>query len=110
MKDSRIVLRHHCPFSTKRNKFKKVKTPGNKITIHYLKKKASNPRCAETKIKLKGISTQKSLNFMRLCKRKKKISRIYGGYLSSESTKNRILKSFLTEEKKIVKKFLKNKN
>lgn len=110
MKDTRVVLRRHCPFPTKKNKFKKIKTPGNRINIQYLNKKSSNVRCAETKVKIKGVSSQKSLNFMRICKNKKKVSRIYGGYLSGRATQNRILKSFLTEEKKIVKKFLKNKN
>jgi len=109
MPDTRVTLRRHCAFSTRRNKFKKVKTPGNKIKIQYLNKKSSYVKCAQDKIKLKGISSPKSLNFMGLCKRKKNISRIYGGCLSGTSTKNRIIKAFLLEEKKIVKQFLKDK-
>jgi large subunit ribosomal protein L34e len=110
MKDTRVVLRRHCPFPTKKNKIKRIKTPGNRINIQYLNKKSSNVRCAETQVQIKGVSSQRSLNFMRICKNKKKVSRIYGGHLSARATQNRILKSFLIEEKKIVKKFLKNKN
>ncbi|ABW98129.1 rpl34 (nucleomorph) [Hemiselmis andersenii] len=109
MKDRRVVLRRHCPFSTRKNSFKKVKTPGNKIKIQYLDKKISKVVCAESKKKLNGISSPQSLGFMRLCKRKKKISRIYGGHLSGNSTKERIIKSFLLDEKKLVKKYNKEK-
>ncbi|AFP65342.1 60S ribosomal protein L34 (nucleomorph) [Chroomonas mesostigmatica CCMP1168] len=106
MSDSRVIFRKHSPYATRKNKFKTIKTPGKKLNILYIKKKISKIKCGDQKTILNGIQTPKSLNFVNLCKRKKKISRIYGGCLSGKSVKERITKAFLLEEKKIVKKFM----
>jgi large subunit ribosomal protein L34e len=109
MTDMRVVLRKHSPYTSKKNKHKISKTPGKKFNIIYTKNKNSKVRCGDQKTILKGIQTPTSLNFVSLCKRKKTISRIYGGCLSSNSVKERIIKAFLLEEKKIVKKFIKQR-
>nr|UXY87963.1 60S ribosomal protein L34 [Cryptomonas curvata] len=107
MSDLRIQLRRHCPFSGKKNFFKKIRTPGKKLSIIYQKKKTNFVKCTQTKIKLTGIKKHSSFNFMSLSKNKKKVSRIYGGCLSASSLKERIIKAFLVEERKIVKRVLK---
>jgi large subunit ribosomal protein L34e len=109
MLDSRIQLRRHCSFNRKKKNFKKIKTPGKKISIIYRKKKTNHVKCSQTKTILTGIKKHSSFNFMSISKNKKKISRIYGGNLSGNSLKERIIKAFLVEEQKIVKRVLKSR-
>ena len=109
MFDSRVQLRRHCPFSGKKKSFRLIKTPGKKISILYNKKKKNYVKCSDTKKKINGIQKHSSSKFMSMSKNQKKISRIYGGCLSGNSLKERIIKSFLLEEQKIVKRVLKNK-
>jgi len=55
----------------KKNKFKIVKTPGNRHKAIYMKKKHSPIKCGISKLKLKGLSNPNSLKFVNICKRKK---------------------------------------
>ena len=47
--------RRHC-YSTKSNKTKAVKTPGDRLVVHYLSKKASAPKCGDCGNALGGVS------------------------------------------------------
>jgi len=42
-------------------------------------------------------------------KRQRRVSRAYGGHLSSQAVKDRIIRAFLIEEVKIVKKYMNDK-
>jgi large subunit ribosomal protein L34e len=109
MKNCRVTIRRNSSYSTRKKIFKINKTPGNNHKIVYKKSKFSPIRCGVSKFPLKGLSNQNSLKFVNICKRKKKVSRIYGGCLSSNVLKERIIKAFLFEESKIGK-FLRKEN
>mmetsp|Transcript_49443 Transcript_49443/g.100921 ORF Transcript_49443/g.100921 Transcript_49443/m.100921 type:complete len:113 (+) Transcript_49443:37-375(+) len=107
---SRICLRHHGSFSTGKNNFRISRTSGRKYKALYLKKKSSFVVCGDKKKKLNGIKRPGVSGFTNISKNKKNISRVYGGCLSGQAVKERIVKAFLVEEQKIVKKVLEIQN
>ena len=48
----RLTLRRRLSYNTKSNRRKVVKTPGGKLTFHYIKKSGTFPKCGDCKIKL----------------------------------------------------------
>nr|UXY87465.1 60S ribosomal protein L34 [Cryptomonas sp.] len=106
MNNSRVQHRHHCPYSTRKNSFRIIRTPGRRLTVLYRKKINGFIKCMDTKEKINGIQRKFSYKFKSLSKRKKKISRTYGGCLSGSSLRERIIRAFLIEEQNIVKKVL----
>uniref|UniRef100_A0A7S1TDA2 60S ribosomal protein L34 n=1 Tax=Compsopogon caeruleus TaxID=31354 RepID=A0A7S1TDA2_9RHOD len=103
MADSRVTRRRRSPYATKSNRIKKIKTPGGKLTVQYLKKKASRPRCGETGVILQGVAMGRPKQYMRMSKPKKSVSRAYGGNLCARAVRDRIVRAFLIEEQRIVK-------
>eukprot|EP00188_Purpureofilum_apyrenoidigerum_P003485 Plantae.Rhodophyta-Purpureofilum_apyrenoidigerum.ctg36679.p1 GENE.Plantae.Rhodophyta-Purpureofilum_apyrenoidigerum.ctg36679~~Plantae.Rhodophyta-Purpureofilum_apyrenoidigerum.ctg36679.p1 ORF type:complete len:114 (+),score=29.66 Plantae.Rhodophyta-Purpureofilum_apyrenoidigerum.ctg36679:137-478(+) len=108
MPDNRVTLRKRSSFRTRSNRVKKVKTPGGKLTVHYLKKKGSKPKCGDTGHDLHGISVVRPKKLMKLSKPKKTVTRVYGGCLSAKAVRSRIIRAFLIEERLIVKNVMKN--
>lgn len=106
MKNNRIIRRTGSSYSTKSNKIKIVRTPGNKLNSLSITKKKSQRFCPITKCKIKGLSIPGSRRFSQSSKKKKGISRIYGGCLSIQAIKKNITKAFLLEEKRLAKKVL----
>jgi len=98
--------RRHC-YATRSNKVQKVKTPGGRLIFQYKPKRASPPKCGITGVRLQGISSYRPNKLKDLSKTKKTVNRIYGGHLSHAVVKERIVRAFLIEEQKIVKKVLK---
>ncbi|KAK9846460.1 hypothetical protein WJX81_004328 [Elliptochloris bilobata] len=100
--------RRHC-YATKSNKTRKVKTPGGKLVVHYTRKPASHRICGATGVRLNGIPAlrPKEMSNKRLSRRHKTVHRIYGGHLDHKVVRERIIRAFLIEEQKIVKKVLK---
>jgi len=107
MKSQRVNLIKKNSYSTTRNRFKISKTPRNKLKILYLKKKISPLACKNENIKLNGIKVSGVRKFSHFCRRKKTVSRAYGGNLSGRAVKEKIIKAFLIEEQKLIKKLLK---
>jgi large subunit ribosomal protein L34e len=95
--------RRHC-YSTKSNKTKAVKTPGGRLVVHYLAKKASAARCGDCGGSLAGIPVLRPKQYKRLTHNKKTVTRAYGGAVCAGCVKQRIVRAFLIEEQKIVKK------
>ncbi|KAK9798119.1 hypothetical protein WJX73_000908 [Symbiochloris irregularis] len=100
--------RRHC-YATRSNKTRVVKTPGGRNLIQYTTKKASFPKCGVTGVRLHGLKALRpqELRNNRLPKRHKTVNRVYGGHLSHAVVRERIIRAFLIEEQKIVKKVLK---
>merc|ERR1711912_167487 len=102
--------RRHC-YATKSNTQRILKTPGGKLTFQTVKKRASGPKCGDKKcnIRLHGIPHLRPAEYKntRLSKSKKTVHRAYGGSLCGECVRARIVRAFLVEEQKIVKKVLK---
>lgn len=74
--------------------------------VQYRTKKASFPKCAVTGQRLAGIKALRPSEYSdkRMSKRQKTVNRIYGGCLSHKVVRERIMRAFLVEEQKIVKK------
>mmetsp|Transcript_14006 Transcript_14006/g.20728 ORF Transcript_14006/g.20728 Transcript_14006/m.20728 type:complete len:116 (+) Transcript_14006:53-400(+) len=108
-KDTRVTYRRRHSYNTKSNKIKIVKTPGNRYVVHYRKKKAKGPRCGDCKGKINGVKSLRPIEYSRIPKHKRKVTRSYGGTLCAQCVKSRIMRAFLIEEQKIVKKLMSQK-
>jgi len=109
--DKRVNYRRNKAWRTRSNKVKVVKTPGNRLLVQYRKKKVSAP----TTPKYLGGKPLQGLKRIRPSRKAtvsasaKKVSRPYGGVLSYDQVRERIVRAFLIEEQKIVKRVLKMK-
>uniref|UniRef100_A0A0N5AP87 Large ribosomal subunit protein eL34 n=1 Tax=Syphacia muris TaxID=451379 RepID=A0A0N5AP87_9BILA len=105
----RLTYRRRLPYNTASNKTRVSKTPGGRLVFLYRKKLGKVPRCGDTGVKLKGITAARPRQLKKLCKRKKTVTRAYGGCLSAAAVRQRIIRAFLIEEQKIVARVLKAK-
>ncbi|KAH3723337.1 60s ribosomal protein L34 [Pelomyxa schiedti] len=105
---SRPVLRRH-PYNTPSNKYTIVRTPGHRLVVHYLGKRHHPPRCGDCGETLQGIPGLSHKEMSRLPKNKRTVSRAYGGSRCHTCTRKRILRAFLIEEQRIVKKVMQSK-
>ena len=73
------------------------------------RKRPSPPKCGVSGVRLQGIAATRPAEnrATRLSKKEKTVHRVYGGHLSHAVVKDRIVRAFLVEEQKIVKKVLK---
>lgn len=71
-----------------------MRTPGGKLTIQYLKKLPSTPKCGDTGRPLFGVAVARPKELMRMSKRQKSVSRCYGGVLSGYAVRNRYVVQF----------------
>lgn len=108
MKDARITLvgRH---YATRGHRSVPVKTPGGKLVAQVLTKKTKGARCSDCKCALPGIKHLKSSAYRNLKKRERTVSRAYGGSACGGCVKTRIMRAFLLEEHKAVKKLMAEK-
>lgn len=73
------------------------------MTIQYRNKKVSGVICGDTGVKLNGIPQVTKTVFRNLPKRRRTVTRAYGGYLSHEAVRHRILRAFFNEELRVIK-------
>nr|AFK44937.1 unknown [Lotus japonicus] len=100
----RLTYRRRHAYATASNKVKVVKTPGGKLTYHYQKKNASPKKCGLCPQIIQGIPVLRPREYSRLSKREKTVSRAYGGVNCAQCVRERIVRAFLVEEQKIVKR------
>ncbi|KXS11742.1 ribosomal protein L34e [Gonapodya prolifera JEL478] len=103
----RVTYRRRLSYNTKSNGKKIIKTPGGKLTIQYTKKRATGPSCGDCGKSLPGIPALRPIEYSRLSKSQKTVNRAYGGSRCATCVRERIVRAFLIEEQKIVKKVLK---
>ncbi|KAL0584085.1 hypothetical protein ABG067_006075 [Albugo candida] len=106
VRERRVQFRRRHSYATKSNKIKVIKTPGGKLTAQYRKKRASGPSCGDCKQSLKGIAHLRPKEYKTLSKTQRTVSRAYGGSRCAKCVRQRIVRAFLVEEQKIVKKVL----
>lgn len=68
------------------------------------KKKTTHPTCPISGQRLNGLPAVRPSTLHRVNKSKKTVHRAYGGHLAAGVVKDRIVRAFLVEEQKIVKK------
>ncbi|PPS19930.1 hypothetical protein GOBAR_AA00644 [Gossypium barbadense] len=121
----RLTYRTRHSYATKSNQHRVVKTPGGKLVYQTTKKRASGPKCPVTGKRIQGMKLEIFLMYLvllnvqiphlrpaeykrsRLPRNRRTVNRAYGGVLSGSAVRERIIRAFLVEEQKIVKKVLK---
>ncbi|KAK7202819.1 60S ribosomal protein L34 [Myxozyma melibiosi] len=103
----RLAYRKRNPYNTRSNKVKVVKTPGGKLVYQHVKKIASKPKCGGCEHFLPGIPALRPRQYATVSKPTKTVQRAYGGVYCGNCVRERIVRAFLIEEQKIVKKVVK---
>jgi large subunit ribosomal protein L34e len=106
---ARITYRRKHSYNTRSNRIKAVRTPGGKFVAQYLEKKANAPKCADTGVQLYGIPSLRPFQYKQLAKRKRTVSRAYGGVLSAQAVRARIVRAFIAEEARVLKLIVKQR-
>ncbi|KAM0752963.1 60s ribosomal protein l34-b [Meredithblackwellia eburnea MCA 4105] len=104
----RVTLRTRKSYNTVSNRRRIVKTPGGKLRYLVVKKPATAPKCGDCHIALPGIPALRPRQYAQISKRQKTVQRAYGGSRCATCVRDRIVRSFLVEEAKIVKKVIKS--
>jgi len=97
---TRVTYRRKNTYRTKSNITRKFRTPGGRLLVQYRNKIVKPARCSETGALLNGITRAKKNLIPR---RKRTVSRPYGGVLSGAEVKQRIKRAFFNEEMKVIK-------
>ncbi|GMP28892.1 hypothetical protein CsSME_00004245 [Camellia sinensis var. sinensis] len=105
----RLTYRKRHSYATKSNQNRAVKTPGGRLVYQSTKKRASGPKCPVTGKRIQGLPHLRPAEYerSRLSRNRRTVNRAYGGVLSGGAVRGRIIRAFLVEEQKIVKKVLK---
>merc|ERR1712084_73445 len=79
---------------------------GGRLAAQYVTKKARGPGngLRTSSLRLGGLCRLRPTDYRRTAKHTRRIARAYGGVYSHIELKNRIIRTFLTEEVKNVKK------
>ncbi|KAI1752439.1 60S ribosomal protein L34-B-like protein [Xylaria castorea] len=107
MGDNRVTYRRRNPYNTTSNKTRIVRTPGGELRTLHIKKAGTAPKCGDCGIKLPGVPALRPREYAQISKPKKTVQRAYGGSRCGNCVKDRVVRAFLIEEQKIVKKVLK---
>jgi large subunit ribosomal protein L34e len=104
----RVTYRRRLSYNTASNKVRKIKTPGSKVVVQYVQKRGHGPRSpndsCECGQRINGIAQLRPYHYKRLAKKDKSVSRPYGGALCGKCVKSRIIRAFLLEEIKTIKR------
>jgi large subunit ribosomal protein L34e len=100
MSTTRVTYRRKNTYRTKSNQVRKFRTPGGKLLVQYRNKQIKRLTCSETGQILNGIPR---VSTRLLPKRKRTVTRPYGGVLSAGEVQQRIKRAFLNEEMKVIK-------
>ena len=77
--------------------------------MHYISKTAKPMRCGDCGCVLPGIPRVRPYKLHSMSKREKTVTRAYGGSRCGRCVRERILRAFLLEEQKIVKRVLRQR-
>merc|ERR1712151_898078 len=103
---ARVHFRRNKSYNTRSNKTRHVRTPGGRLTAQYVGKTckgAQNAMVTSSK-RLTGLKRLRPTKYRLISKHSRRICRAYGGVFTHDEVKNRIIRTFLTEEVKNVKK------
>lgn len=140
-KDNRVTFRRRHSYNTRSNRIRKFKTPGGKLSVHYVTKAAKPVACGDCGTALQGVSAVRAGRQLRwapcsvatlagahaltrlyylllqiprarpyemklISRSERTVNRAYGGSRCAVCTRQRIMRAFIIEEQKIVKKVL----
>jgi large subunit ribosomal protein L34e len=102
---TRRGVRHS--YNTANHRYRAVRTPGGRLLSQRVSKTTKGPKCSDCHtVRLPGIAHLKSTQYSRTTKRERTVSRAYGGSTCHACVRQRIVRAFLLEEQKAVKKIL----
>lgn len=82
--------------------------PGSRVVVQYVAKRGHGPRAPHDSCdcgkRINGIAQLRPYHYKRLAKKDKSVSRPYGGVLCGGCVKSRIIRAFLLEEIKTIKR------
>uniref|UniRef100_A0A7S4FXQ0 60S ribosomal protein L34 n=1 Tax=Eutreptiella gymnastica TaxID=73025 RepID=A0A7S4FXQ0_9EUGL len=106
---TRVHYRRQNTYNTKSNKVKIVRTPGSRLKVQYVGKRSKGPMTPASlgHKPIPGIKHLLTMDRKRARHRHLTVSRAYGGCLTHDLVRERIIRAFLIEEQKIVKRVLK---
>lgn len=97
----RVTYRRRLSYNTRSNKVRNVRTPGSRVVVHYVQKRATGPRSpidsCECGSRLNGIPQLRPYTYKKIAKKDKSVSRPYGGVLCGRCVKSRVIRAFLLE-------------
>jgi large subunit ribosomal protein L34e len=83
-------------------------TSGSRVVVQYVQKRGHGPRAphegCDCGKRINGIAQLRPYHYKKLSRRQKTVSRAYGGVLCGGCVKSRIIRAFLLEEIKTIKK------
>lgn len=103
----RLTYRRRNPYNTRSNRVKVIKTPGGQLRYLHVKKNGTRPKCGDCGIALPGVPALRPREYANISRTQKTVQRAYGGSVCAGCVKERIVRAFLVEEQKIVKRVLK---
>uniref|UniRef100_A0A6S8KH97 60S ribosomal protein L34 n=1 Tax=Amphora coffeiformis TaxID=265554 RepID=A0A6S8KH97_9STRA len=106
MPDHRWTRQGRTTYNTRSASYKGIRTPGGVMKLQSITKKSTGPKCSDCKTVLPGIKHLKATAYRRTSQRQRKVSRAYGGSCCHKCVQTRIVRAFLLEEQKAVKKVL----
>merc|ERR1711935_42710 len=106
MPDHRWTRVGRHSYNTKQHRARGVRTPGGTLKALRIYKKSKGVTCSDCKCILPGIKHIRSSKYHATKKRERTVSRAYGGSACANCVKERIMRAFLLEEQKAVKKVL----
>lgn len=106
MADKRVTRPGRHSYNTRSARIRTIRTPGGRHVAQIIKKTTKGPRCSDCKTSLPGIKHLKRSAYPNLKKRERTVSRVYGGSTCGGCVRQRIVRAFLLEEQKAVKKLL----
>lgn len=81
---------------------------GSRVVVQYVQKRGHGPRAPHDSCdcgkRINGIAQLRPYHYKRLAKKDKTVSRPYGGVLCGGCVKSRIIRAFLLEEIKTIKR------
>ena len=102
----RVTYRRKLQYNTKSNRFQLVRTPGGKMSMHYLKKSVQGPMTPKTMghKRLPGTRCLRTCDARNRSSKLTTVKRAYGGVLTHDQVRERVVRAFLLEEQKIAKR------
>merc|ERR1711862_24659 len=103
---ARVNYTRQKSWNTRPNKIRQVRAPGGRLVAQYVGKRSKGPQTAITTSdqKLGGVAATRPSGAHRIAKHRRTVTRAYGGVLTHTELRQRIIRTFLTEEVKNVKK------
>ena len=104
----RVTYRRRMHYATRSNKQRLVRTPGNRLVFQQRDKRHAGPHCPWVlgHKRLAGTTALNHFDRRHRAGYRSRVSRPYGGVLTHDQVRDRIVRAFLIEEQRVVRKVM----